>query len=144
MAARLATGHPVHLRAWRTFGELFGVMRQLANDAPYQDALLDADLANGTLTLLLADALENASPSEHRHLLHLRARARQEPHARTELRAALRTAQTVGTYTDRITALRRQACTLLDRLAPASPYRDLLHSLLHTSARQALGPTPAP
>ncbi|MFD7732678.1 polyprenyl synthase [Kitasatospora phosalacinea] len=144
MAARLATDHPTHLRAWRTFGELFGVIRQLANDAPHQDTLLDADLANGTLTLLLADALENAAPARHRQLLHLRARARREPHARTELRTALRTAQTTRTYTTRITALRRQACTLLDRLAPASPHRDLLHSLLHESARQALGPTPAP
>jgi heptaprenyl diphosphate synthase len=142
MAARLSTADPVALRAWRAFGELFGLLRQVANDAAHDGSGIEEDLANGTLTLLLAHALETADPETHERLLRLRIRARRDPDARTELSAALRRPGVQAGYADRIGALRDQACALLDRLAPACEHRDLLHHLLHGSAQLAVAAHP--
>ncbi|MFC4504826.1 MULTISPECIES: polyprenyl synthase [Streptomyces] len=142
MAARLSTDDPVTLRAWRVFGELFGLLRQVANDAAHDGSGIDEDLANGTLTLLLAHALETAGPETHERLLRLRIHARRDLGARAELSEALRRPGVTSGYADRIGALRDQACALLDRLAPASDHRDLLHHLLHGSARLAVAARP--
>jgi hypothetical protein len=138
MAARLSTADPVHLRAWRGFGELFGLLRQVANDAAPTGSGTNEDLANGTVTLSLAHALETSDPEARQRLLRLRQHARRDPQARTELAAALSRPDLKVGYAGRIGALRDQACTLLDRLASASDHRDLLHHLLHGSAQAAI------
>ncbi|MET7684570.1 polyprenyl synthetase family protein [Streptomyces sp. NPDC005423] len=139
MAARLSTADPMSLRAWHAFGELFGLLRQVANDAAHRGSGRDEDLSNGTVTLLLAHALEKAEPGARRHLLWLHTHARHDPEARTELSAALRQPGIEADYADRVGVLRQQACALLDRLAPASSHRDLLHHLMHGSERSAVG-----
>ncbi|MEU3564761.1 polyprenyl synthase [Kitasatospora sp. NPDC006786] len=135
LAARLATDRPEALRSWRTFGELFGVLRQLGNDGVPSPAQEFEDLANGTRTLLLAHALEAATPAHREHLLGLRARAGTDPGARGELRTALRDPSVLDGYGRRVESLRQHCCAVLDRLAPHGPYRELLHGLVHTSAR---------
>ncbi|MFD0396789.1 polyprenyl synthetase family protein [Kitasatospora sp. NPDC127121] len=135
MAARLATDRPETLRSWRTFGELFGVLRQLGNDGAPSAAQEFEDLANGTRTLLLAHALAVAAPAHREHLLDLHARAGTDPGARGELRTALRDPSVLDGYERRVESLRQHCCAVLDRLAPDGPYRELLHGLVHTSAR---------
>ncbi|MFE7530921.1 polyprenyl synthetase family protein [Kitasatospora sp. NPDC057542] len=135
MAARLATDRPETVRSWRTFGELFGVLRQLGNDGVPSPAQEFEDLANGTRTLLLAHALEVAAPAHRKHLLRLRARVGTDPGARAELRAALRDPSVLDGYGRRVESLRQHCCAVLDRLAPDGTYRELLHGMIHTSAK---------
>jgi hypothetical protein len=136
MAARLSTSDESALRAWQVFGELFGVLRQLANDN--QPHSIAEDLANGTSTLLFAHALEVSAPSRRMRLIELRDAARAgEGDA---LLDALRDPAISDGYAERVTAIRRRGCALLDRLAPESPYRVLLHKLLHASAQAATAP----
>ncbi|MFD8477997.1 polyprenyl synthase [Kitasatospora sp. NPDC059673] len=134
MAARLATDRPDLLHSCRVFGELFGVLRQVANDA----APDSEDLANGTHTLLLAHAFDTAGAGHRLRLTRLRAEARHDPDARARLRAALHDPQVAAGYGRRVESLRRHCCGLLDRIAPPGPYRDVLHALVHTSARAAV------
>jgi hypothetical protein len=140
MAARLATGDPAALRGWRTFGSVFGVLRQLRND---QDATAredDEDLANGVFTLELAHALEHAAPVDRARLQALRARARHDNGARAELRGALAEPDVARSYGMKIQAMGHQARLLLNELAPPSPYRDLLHHWVNVAATDAARP----
>src|SRR5260370_29996311 len=61
--AALTAGLPgEQVRGWRSFGGLFGVLRQLANDRA-GDGADHADLVNGTPTLLLAHAFGHLAGS---------------------------------------------------------------------------------
>jgi len=137
MAARLTTADPQTLRGWRAFGSLFGLLRQLHNDAASATSEKDEDLANGTRILRLAVALELSRPAVREILLELRRRARSDPAARAELRHRLDEPGIANRYTARIDTLRQHACALLDRLAAPSSHRDLLHRLVHTSSAGA-------
>jgi geranylgeranyl pyrophosphate synthase len=136
MAARLSTSDDSVLRAWRVFGELFGVLRQLANDN--QPDSIAEDLANGTGTLLFVHALEVSAPSRRIRLVELREAARRGDG--DALLDALQDPAIRDGYAERVTAIRRRGCALLDQLAPESPYRALLHTLLHASAGAATAP----
>ncbi len=137
MAARLATSDADALRGWRAFGALFGVLRQLHNDAASAGHDHDEDLMNGTRLLRIAHALEVCPPTRRPVLLDLRDRARSDPSARAELRRWLAEPTVADGYRGRVDAIRQQTCTLLDRLASPSPYRDLLHTLVHNSGHGA-------
>jgi hypothetical protein len=137
MAARLATSDPRALRGWRALGWLFGLLRQLHNDAASATSEHDEDLANGTRVLRLAYALEACPPADRGILLELRERARTDRVARVELRRRLDEPPVADGYVARIGAMREHACALIDRLAPPSSYRDLLHTLVHTSSAAA-------
>jgi len=136
MAARLGTDDPAALRGWRAFGELFGVLRQLANDAAPDS--VDEDLRNGTRTALLVHALSVAEAGERERLLKLREAAPTDPQARALLRESMVSPSIMDSYRAQVEAMRRQGCLLLDQLAPPSPHRELLHALVHGSAHQAI------
>ncbi len=139
MAARLATAEEEALRGWRAFGWLFGLLRQLHNDAASAASAQDEDLANGTRVLQLAHALEVCPAAARAELRNLREMARTDRAARAELRRRLSQPAFADGYTARIRGMSRRACQLLDELAPASHYRDLLHVLVHASASGAEG-----
>src|SRR5205814_1498076 len=89
MAAQLGVTDETTLRGWRTYGQLFGVLRQAHNDNTGCVPAVDKDLANGTPTLLLAHALDALPEAEREHLLELRTAAMTDPEARANMREAL-------------------------------------------------------
>jgi hypothetical protein len=133
MAARLATPDPQILHGWHAFGWLFGLLRQLHNDAVSTAPEYDEDLANGTRVLRLVYALEVCPPAQRDALLDLRERARTDTDARVLLRQRLDEPSVADGYRGRIDGMRQHACALIDHLAPPSSYRDLLHELVHRS-----------
>jgi hypothetical protein len=140
MAARLATDDPAALRGWRAFGSLFGVLRQLRNDREVPSPADDEDLANGVFTLELAHALELAAPDRRASLRELRARARHDPAARSQLRWALAEPDLAQPYDTKIRAMAGRARLLLDELAAPSPHRTLLHHWIGVTATRAVPP----
>ncbi|MFJ9007909.1 polyprenyl synthase [Streptomyces canus] len=126
------------LRGWRVFGELFGVLRQLANDRAASTAREDADLANGTWTLLLAYAAETLTPAELAALLDAHARAPDEPAARDAVWNRLRRPDLMAGYNRRITGIHRRLSALLHQLARPSHHREQLRRLVDASATTAL------
>ncbi len=137
LAARLATGDPQTLRGWHAFGWLFGLLRQLHNDAASAASEYDEDLVNGTRIVRLAHALEVCPPADRGILLELRELARTDTVARVELRRRLDEPAVADGYRTRVEAMRQHACTLVDRLAPPSSYRELVHRLVNTSSAHA-------
>jgi hypothetical protein len=134
--AALTAGLPgEQLRGWRSFGGLFGVLRQLANDRA-GDGADHADLANGTPTLLLAHTFEHATGPERDHLARLREAAAGDRAQRQRLHEELAGPGLAAGYNGRIDAIGGRLAALLDRLAAASGYRDLLHWMIRASADQ--------
>jgi heptaprenyl diphosphate synthase len=137
MTAMLALAGADEVRGWRAFGNLFGVLRQLANDRVPRAAEHDEDLANGTPTLLLAQLLETAEPHQRAELVALRARATEDVTARLAMRDRMMTSAVHESYQHRVHLLRRQCSALLSRLAPPSEHRDLIAWMVATSAGNA-------
>jgi heptaprenyl diphosphate synthase len=138
MAAQLATDDEAVLRGWRTFGRLFGVLRQAHNDNSLADPADDEDLANGTPTLLLAHALDAVPVAERTRLLALRAAAMTDPALRPELRDALHAPDIVSGYRAKLGGLRRHAHTLLDHLTGPSDLGGVLRSWVDSSYALAI------
>ncbi len=141
MTVQLVTRDAATISLWRAFGQLFGVLRQMRNDNVQADPEDDEDLASGTTTLLLAHALETATPARTAELLELRAAARRNVEARAALRHLLHAPGIASGYTDRLRAAYHLACSLLDSIAGASIYRDALRSRMDATVRLA---TPQP
>jgi hypothetical protein len=137
MAAGLAGAGPEQLRGWRAFGRMFGVLRQLANDCAPRTAQEDADLANGTRTLMLAHAVEMLPAAQARVLVETFAGARHDRAAREAVWARLRQPDLAGGYDMRVTVLADRASTLLEELAPTSEHRDLIQWMVNVSADRA-------
>ena|GEM_PF-1574416 len=138
MAVRLITAESTILRGWRSFGRLFGILRQVRNDN-LDFRAQDEDLANGTATLLLAHAMTTGPSVRQTELSTLRAAARQDPEARAELRCRMTSGDIFSGYTARIHGLRDQAHELLGQLAAReSDYRDVLHYMINEAADRAL------
>jgi geranylgeranyl pyrophosphate synthase len=137
MAAGLAGAGPVRLRGWRAFGRMFGVLRQLANDRAPRTAQEDADLANGTRTLMLAHAVETLPAAQSRVLVEAFAGARHDRAAREAVWTRLRRPDMAGGYDMRITVLADRASTLLEELAPPTDHRDLIQWMINVSADRA-------
>ena len=143
MAALTAELPDGQVRGWRSFGALFGVLRQLANDRRGDACADDADLANGTSTLLLAHAFAQLTGPGRERLTRLRQAAAGDRAKRQQLHAQLTSAGLAAGYNTRIAAVSGCLAALLDRLASASPYRDLLHWMITASADQAKIAAPA-
>jgi hypothetical protein len=140
MAAGLP-GEQVH--GWRSFGSLFGVLRQLANDRA-GDGADSADVMNGTPTLLLGYVFEHLAGPGRDRLARLRKAAATDLAQRTLLHAQLAGAGLAVGYNGRIDAISGRLAALLDHLAAASRYRDVLQWMIRASADQAkLGPAAA-
>jgi geranylgeranyl pyrophosphate synthase len=125
------------VRGWRSFGALFGVLRQLANDRRGDGRADDADLANGTPTLLLAHAFAELPGPGRDRLAQLRQAATRDPAQRQRLHAQLTGADLAAGFNRRVDAISGCLAALLDRLTAASRYRDLLHWMIAASADQA-------
>jgi hypothetical protein len=136
MAALMARLPDEQVRAWRSFGCLFGVMRQLANDRA-GDGADNADLTNGTPTLLLAHAFGQLPGPGRDRLARLRVDAASDLAQRQRLHAQLASADLAVGYNERIDAISGRLAVLLDRLAATSRYRDLLHWMIIASADRA-------
>ena len=145
MTALLAGRDDAEIGAWRAFGRLLGVLRQLANDrwcaGPGQDAV---DLTNGVRTLSFAYAVEAAGARARDTLLELHARAPGDSSARAELSDMLAAPAFTAGYHQRINVMHHQLSTLLDRLVVPSDYRDIVRWMIDVSATSAQSPVDTP
>ncbi|MFE6904698.1 hypothetical protein ACFVFJ_49590 [Streptomyces sp. NPDC057717] len=137
MTARLADTETEHLNGWRSFGRLFGVLRQLANDRAAHSAAQDTDLANGTWTLLLAHAAEFLPLAESRKLLDTYARAGHDLDVRQSVWSLLRRPDLANAYDQRMAILHGRLSVLLEKLAAPSRDRDLIQWMINVSADKA-------
>ncbi|WP_073918545.1 polyprenyl synthetase family protein [Streptomyces sp. CB00455] len=138
MAAVFAGAPGGKVRLWREFGHVFGILWQLFND---QEDILsgrDEDLRNGTVTYLLAGALEDAAPGARARLLDLCAAARASRHARAELAHALREPVLLERYRADLGARRDEAHRILDDLGARGDYLPALRQLVDHSAGMLL------
>ncbi|PIM71677.1 hypothetical protein CTU88_16710 [Streptomyces sp. JV178] len=134
MAAILAGADHDRTELWREFGDVFGVLWQLFND---QEDLLsgrDEDLRNGTVTYLLACALDEASPGTRARLLELSAAARESEPARDELRTRLLAPAVLHRYEKDLGTYRDEAYRVLDRLGGHAHHVSALRQLVDQSA----------
>lgn len=138
MAARLAGCPDERVERWREFGNVFGILWQLFNDQ--QDILTgrDEDLANGTVTYLLACALEDAEGVSAAHVLDLHAAARHSPDAREALTAILLAPEVLRRYEDDINAFRDRAHRLLDELGGEAVHSAVLHDFVDRASPMLL------
>jgi len=136
MTALMAGLPDEQVRAWRSFGCLFGVMRQLANDRA-GDGADNADLTNGTPTLLLGHAFGHLPGHGRDQLARLRMDAASDLAQRQRLHELLASADLTVGYNGRIDAISGRVAALLSRLAAASRYRDLLLWMIRASADRA-------
>lgn len=126
---------------WRAFGDVFGILWQLFND---QEDILsgrDEDLRNGTVTYLLACALDEADPAGRRRLLDLGTAARNSEEARRDLKDALLAPTVLGRFRKDLDELRDEAHRLLREADGHPEYTDALHELVDQAAGLHLRPS---
>lgn len=136
MAAQLAGRTDERVERWREFGNVFGILWQLFNDQ--QDILTgrNEDLANGTVTYLLACALENSGSAGR--VLELHAAARRSPDAGAELTAILLAPDVLRQYEQDISVFRDRAHLLLRELGGDAAYLSVLHDLVDSASPMLL------
>ncbi|MYW20412.1 hypothetical protein GT039_33795 [Streptomyces sp. SID2955] len=140
MAAALAAAGRQRVELWREFGDVFGVLWQIFND---QEDILsgrDEDLRNGTVTLLLACALEEATADATERVLELHAAARHSGSARAELGDLMLTPAVLGRYERTIDDFRGRAHRVLDELGGHDRYLGILRDLVERSSALLLKP----
>ncbi|MFE7843246.1 polyprenyl synthetase family protein [Streptomyces sp. NPDC057474] len=134
MAAILADAGTERIELWREFGDVFGILWQLFND---QEDLLsgrDEDLLNGTVTYLLACALEETTPDSRTRVAELGVAARSSAQARAELRALLLAPAVLRRFEKDLTAFRDEAHRVLDELDGDEAYLPALRQLADQAA----------
>jgi heptaprenyl diphosphate synthase len=135
MAAILAGAPHGHTALWREFGEVFGVLWQLFNDQEDIATGRDEDLRNGTVTYLLACALDEATPEERGHLLDLWDAARESELARTRLTRLLCSSAVLHRYREDIETLRARAYAVLGELGGDERYLPMLRQIVDLAAQ---------
>ncbi|MGV2920046.1 polyprenyl synthetase family protein [Streptomyces alfalfae] len=135
MAARLATGttrlsgsDAELVAAWHHFGQILGMLAQFRND---EDDLRDGpgeDLRNRTPTYLLVHLLDFLSGQSLQQALAFLRRAPYSAVDREQLRAMMTAPEVLRPYHARLSALREEACALLDDLAPGCPFGSALRA----------------
>ncbi|WP_066979448.1 polyprenyl synthetase family protein [Streptomyces sp. NRRL F-4489] len=140
MSARLAHGTgtgtgPDSVAAWHEFGEVLGTLAQIRNDHDDVCGGPGTDLRNGTATYLLVHLLNRSAPDTRAHALRLLEQAARSDVPHRELTDLLLSPQVLDPYNEFVAALRRRAHTLLDTLAPASPYAEPLRARVDLNAR---------
>jgi heptaprenyl diphosphate synthase len=134
MAAILAGAGTERTELWREFGDVFGILWQLFND---QEDLLsgrDEDLLNGTVTYLLACALEETPPGSRARVAELGVAARSSEPARAELRARLLAPAVLRRFEKDLAAFRDDAYRVLDELGGDETYLPALRQLVDQAA----------
>ncbi|WP_405877355.1 polyprenyl synthetase family protein [Streptomyces sp. NBC_01384] len=138
MAAELAGAAKERVELWREFGNVFGILWQMFND---QEDILSGrneDLLNGTVTYLLACALEESAAPSRELLPGLHAAARDSRGARAELVDVLLAPAVLGRYDDDIDRFREEALRILDELGGSEPYLSVMRNLVDESSRMLL------
>ncbi|MBQ0827147.1 polyprenyl synthetase family protein [Streptomyces tagetis] len=145
MAATLAGADATRVGRWRRFGEVFGILWQLFND---QDDILtgrNEDLRNGTVTYLLACALDDgAAPVPAGRITALHTAAQGSADARTELTGVLLDAGVLRRFEADVDAFRGQAHRLLDELGGHEGYVPALRDLVDRASQVLLRPAARP
>ncbi|WP_406836073.1 polyprenyl synthetase family protein [Streptomyces sp. AHU1] len=138
MAAQLAGCPDERVELWREFGNVFGILWQLFNDQ--QDILTgrNEDLANGTVTYLLACALEGAGPDAAGRVLELHVAARRSPDAGAALTDMLLAPEVLRRYEEGIGVFRDRAHFLLSGLGGDAAYSAVLHDLVDRASPMLL------
>lgn len=138
MAAQLAGRTRDRVELWREFGNVFGILWQLFNDQ--HDILTgrNEDLVNGTVTYLLACALEDADPGSRARVLELHAAARTSSDARAALTDILLAPDVLRRYEDDINGFRDGAHRLLDILGGDAAHLSVLHDLVDRASPMLL------
>jgi Polyprenyl synthetase len=137
MTGRLAGLGIAELAALRSFGRLYGVLRQLVDDRVAARAEDEEDLTNGTRTLLIVHAVNAVPEADRDELVMLHRDARDDMAARRVLVDRLCEPDIAVGYDDRIDEIHRQLSTLLEQLAQPSDRRDLVQRLITVSAASA-------
>ncbi|MEU1279237.1 polyprenyl synthetase family protein [Streptomyces sp. NPDC005805] len=137
-AALLAGADGGRVGRWRELGAVFGVLWQLFNDQEDIRSGRHEDLANGTVTWLLARALDAASPAGAARIGELRRAARESEAARAELLGLLLAPDTLDRYAADLAAHRDEALDLLGGLGGDEEYVRVLRDLVEGSARLLL------
>ncbi|MCC9705793.1 polyprenyl synthetase family protein [Streptomyces sp. MNU76] len=138
MAAILSGARSERTELWREFGEVFGILWQLFND---QEDLLsgrDEDLLNGTVTYLLACALEEAPPGSRERVAELGRAARGSAAARARLRALLLGPAVLRRFERDLAAFRDDAHRVLDELGGDESHVPALRQLVDQAAGMCL------
>ncbi|MGW1755166.1 polyprenyl synthetase family protein [Streptomyces mirabilis] len=138
MAAELAGVEKERVELWRDFGDVFGILWQMFND---QEDILSGrneDLLNGTVTYLLACALDTSASRSTERILRLHADARNSRDARAELIDTLLAPAVLGRYQDDMDEFRGVAHRILDELGGYEPYLSVMRNLVDESSRMLL------
>lgn len=138
MAAEWAGVEKGRVELWRDFGNVFGILWQMFNDQEDIVSGRNEDLRNGTVTYLLACALEAPSSRSAERVLRLHADARDSHDARAELVDALLAPVVLGRYEDDINKFRGEAHRILDELGGEEPYLSVMRNLVDDSSRMLL------
>ncbi|MFF4345725.1 polyprenyl synthetase family protein [Streptomyces sp. NPDC001530] len=142
MAAELAGVEKGRVELWREFGNVFGILWQIFND---QEDILSGrneDLLNGTVTYLLACALEEAAPQSTERVLGLHSAARNSRHARAELTDVLLSPAVLRRFEKDINEFRDEAHRILEELGGDAAYLPALRHLVDESSRMLLRTDP--
>ncbi|WP_426565492.1 hypothetical protein ACPPVT_03460 [Angustibacter sp. McL0619] len=126
------------VRAWRTLGGLFGVLRQLANDEADTRSADPADLRHGTWTLRLAHLVEAVDSAQRPVVLALRQDAMRDAAAAQRLRALMAEPAVSADFTRRVRVMGRQALSLVDDLSSPGDDQDLANLLVRSTVAAAL------
>ncbi|MFB8134929.1 hypothetical protein [Streptomyces mirabilis] len=138
MAAELAGAEKARVELWRDFGDVFGILWQMSND---QEDILSGrneDLLNGTVTYLLACALDTSGSRSTARILRLQADARTSRDARAELIDTLLAPVVLGRCEDDINEFRGEAHRIPDELGGDETYLSVIRNLVDESSRMLL------
>ncbi|WP_338145838.1 polyprenyl synthetase family protein [Streptomyces scabichelini] len=134
MGAILAGAEHERIRMWREFGTVFGILWQLFND---QEDILSGrneDLRNGTVTFLLACAIEASSAGTKEEILNLHAASRTSEPARSQLTKKLLAPPVLHQYGEDLNRFREDAQRILTELGGDGNYVPVLRRLVDESA----------
>lgn len=140
MAAILSGANAEKIEQWREFGYVFGILWQIFND---QDDILSGrneDLLNGTVTYLLACALEDASPQGRADIMDLYESSQSSHQSRSELTDLLLRPSVLSSYHRDIESFRKEAYRILTDIGGDESYRPVLRELIDLSAQMLLKP----
>ncbi|MFJ9818446.1 polyprenyl synthetase family protein [Streptomyces sp. NPDC101151] len=143
MSAELAGADRRRVELWREFGDVFGVLWQLLNDQEDIMSGRDEDLRNGTVTYLLACALEETPSVATERVMALHSAAKTSAQARTDLTDMLLAPTVLRRYAKDIDEFRDRAHRILDELGGHETYRPVLRDLVDQSSRILLEPRTA-
>ncbi|MGI5349797.1 polyprenyl synthetase family protein [Streptomyces sp. CA-250714] len=116
------------IAAWGEFGHILGLLAQFRNDHDDLCGGPGEDLRNGTATYLLVHLLRTAPVADRERALALLDQAATVESKRRELADMMRAPEVVRPYNRFLAELSGRAYTLLDTLAPASPFADCLRA----------------